>query len=492
MKYVLALDEGTTSARALLFDEEARIRAVEQVPIQSVYPRDGWVEQDPEQIWQSQSSALRRAVEKAQVAVHDIAAVGITNQRETTIVWDRASGEPIAPAIVWQCRRTADVCRALLDAGHGPVVAEKTGLVIDAYFSGTKIAWILDHVPDARRRAEAGELAFGTVDSWLVWKLTGGRVHSIDRSNASRTMLMNLAGGDWDDEMLELFGVPLAMLPAIRPSCGVVGETEASLLGRALPIAGVAGDQQAALFGQACFRPGMSKNTYGTGCFLLEHTGDRAPVSRHKLLATTAATPEGRAYALEGAIFIAGAAVQWLRDSLGLLESAQESKKLAESIPDTAGVYLVPAFVGLGAPYWDSQARGLITGLTQGARREHVVRATLESIAYQTRDLVDAMEADSGQPLAELRADGGAAANDFLMQFQADILGRPVVRPANLETTAAGAAFLAGLATGVWSGTDQIETFWKADRRFEPQMDATRRGELYAGWRKAIDRATGG
>ncbi len=492
MKYVVALDEGTTSARTLLFDEEARIRGVEQVPIQSVYPHDGWVEQDPEQIWQSQASALRRAVEKAQVAVHDIAAVGITNQRETTIVWDRASGKPIAPAIVWQCRRTADACRALMDAGHGPAVAEKTGLVIDAYFSGTKIAWILDHVPDARRRAEAGELAFGTVDSWLVWKLTGGRVHSIDRSNASRTMLMNLAEGDWDAEMLELFGIPRAMLPTIRPSCGVVGMTEASLLGRELPIAGVAGDQQAALFGQACFRPGLSKNTYGTGCFLLEHTGDQVPVSRHKLLATTAAAPEGRAYALEGAIFIAGAAVQWLRDSLGLLESAQESQKLAESIPDTAGVYLVPAFVGLGAPYWDSQARGVITGLTQAARREHLVRATLESIAYQTRDLVDAMEADSGQPLAELRADGGAAANDFLMQFQADILGRPVVRPANLETTAAGAAFLAGLATGVWSGTDQIETFWKVDRRFEPQMDADRREELYTGWRKAIARTTGG
>lgn len=491
MKYVVALDEGTTSARALLFDEEAKIRGLEQVPIQSDYPRDGWVEQDAEQIWQAQSSALEGALQKAQVSADDIAAVGITNQRETTIVWDRSTGKPIAPAIVWQCRRTADACRALTEAGHAPSVAQKTGLVIDAYFSGTKIAWILDNVPDARSRAEAGDLAFGTVDTWLIWKLTGGRVHSIDRSNASRTMLMNLAAGDWDESMLELFGVPRAMLPTIRPSCGVVGETEASLLGRALPIAGVAGDQQAALFGQACFRPGMSKNTYGTGCFLLENTGDQVPVSRHKLLATTAAAPQGRAYALEGAIFIAGAAVQWLRDSLGLIESAQESQKLAESVPDTAGVYLVPAFVGLGAPYWDSQARGLITGLTQGARREHLVRATLESIAYQTRDLADAMEADSGQPLAELRADGGAAANDFLMQFQADILGLPVVRPANVETTAAGAAFLAGLATGVWSGTDQIEGFWKADRRFEPQMDEAQREELYAGWRRAVSRATG-
>lgn len=490
MQYVVALDEGTTSARALLFDEEAGVRGVEQVPIQSSYPHDGWVEQDAEQIWRAQELSLRHAIEKSGVAVADIAALGITNQRETTIVWDRKTGEAISPAIVWQCRRTTERCRGLVAAGHGPVVTERTGLVIDAYFSGTKIAWILDNIPDARRRAEAGELAFGTVDSWLIWKLTGGRVHSIDFSNASRTLLMNLATSDWDESMLEMLGVPRAMLPAIHPSCGVVGMTDAALLGREVPIAGVAGDQQAALFGQACFRPGMSKNTYGTGCFLLEHTGDKVPASSHKLLATAAAAPDGPAYALEGAIFIAGAAVQWLRDSLGLIESAQESQKLAESVADTAGVYMVPAFVGLGAPYWDSQARGLITGLTQGARREHIVRATLEAIAYQTRDLVDAMEADSGEPLAELRVDGGAAANDFLMQFQADILGVPVVRPANVETTAAGAAFLAGLAVGVWSGTDQIETFWKADRRFEPQMETSRREDLYAGWRRAVARTT--
>lgn len=490
MRYVIALDEGTTSARALLFDEEARVRGVEQVPIQSSYPRDGWVEQDAEQIWQAQASALRRTVEKAQVPVADIAAIGITNQRETTIVWDRRTGEPVAPAIVWQCRRTAETCRSLAEAGHGPAVASRTGLIIDAYFSGTKIAWILDNVPDARRRAEAGELAFGTVDSWLIWKLTGGRVHSIDFSNASRTMLMNLASGEWDESMLELLNIPAAMLPEIHPSCGVVGMTDSSVVGHEIPIAGVAGDQQAALFGQACFRPGMSKNTYGTGCFLLLHAGRTPPVSQHKLLATSAAAPDGAAYALEGAIFIAGAAVQWLRDQMGLVESAAESQVLAQSVPDTAGVYMVPAFVGLGAPYWDSEARGLICGLTQAARREHVVRATLESLAYQTRDLVDAMTADSGEQLAELRADGGAAANDFLMQFQADILGVPVVRPASVETTAAGAAFLAGLAVGLWSGTDQIETFWKADRRFEPNMDAGRREELYSGWRRAVERTT--
>ncbi|MBI1355277.1 MAG: glycerol kinase GlpK [Acidobacteria bacterium] len=489
MQHVVALDEGTTSARALVFDEQARILGVDQIPVQSSYPHDGWVEQDAERIWQAQSAALRRAIERSGVDIASIAALGITNQRETAIVWDRKTGEPICPAIVWQCRRTADACRALLDAGHGPFVAERTGLVIDAYFSGPKIAWILDHVPDARRRAEAGELAFGTVDSWLIWKLTGGRTHSIDVTNASRTMLLNLETGAWDDDMLSLLGIPRPLLPTVAPSCGVVGLTDPSVLGREIPIAGVAGDQQAALFGQACFRPGMSKNTYGTGCFLLEHTGSQRPVSSHKMLATAASAPTGRAFALEGAIFIAGAAIQWLRDSLGLLESAAESAALAASVPDTAGVYMVPAFVGLGAPHWDSNARGIITGLTQAARREHLVRATLESIAYQARDLADAMEADSGAPLRELRADGGAAANDFLLQFQADILGCPVVRPANVETTAAGAAFLAGLAVDVWSGTDEIEGFWKADRRFEPQMDAARRDELHAGWKKAIHRA---
>ena len=490
MPYVLALDEGTTSARAILFDERAQALASDQIPVPASFPRDGWVEQDPERIWSAQLAAAQRAIERAGVGAGGIAALGITNQRETTIVWDRRTGEPVAPAIVWQCRRTAARCREL--AGHAGAVAASTGLVIDAYFSGTKIGWILDEVHDARRRAEAGDLAFGTVDSWLVWKLTAGRVHIIDRTNASRTLLMNLATGQWDPEMLSLFGVPPAMLPRIAPSSGVVGVADPSLFGAEIPIAGIAGDQQAALFGQACFRPGLSKNTYGTGCFLLLNTGAHRPESRHRLLATAAASGgAAREFALEGAIFVAGAAVQWLRDSLGLVETAAETAALAASVADTGGVYLVPAFVGLGAPHWDSDARGLLCGLTRASGKAQVVRATLESIAYQTRELVDAMEADSGEELAELRADGGAAANDFLMQFQADILGKPVVRPANVETTALGAAFLAGLAVGVWSGLDEIESFWAAERRFEPAMDAARRDELFAGWRRAVARAQG-
>lgn len=487
--YVLACDEGTSSARAVLFDREAQAVATAQYAVPSDFPQSGWVEQDAETIWRTQLRAAKEAVSQ-RGGWRSVEAIGITNQRETTIIWDRASGTPIAPAIVWQCRRTAEACARLGEAGHGPEVEARTGLVLDPYFSGSKIAWVLDNVPDARARAEAGELAFGTVDSWLVYRLTGGAAHVIDRTNASRTLLMNLGDGAWDEAMLAMLGIPRALLPRIVPSRGVLATASGDVLGAEIPIAGIAGDQQAALFGQACFRPGLVKNTYGTGCFALMHAGGEAPRSRHRLLATTAASGAERAeFALEGAIFAAGAVIQWLRDELGLIRTAAESQQAAETVADTAGVYCVPAFVGLGAPYWNAQARGLLTGLTRGARREHIVRAALESIAYQTRDLVEAMQSDCGSPLAELRVDGGAAANDFLMQFQADMLGVPVVRPAYGETTALGAAFLAGLATGFWSGTDELERFWSVDRRFEPTMPERRRDTLYAGWKAAVERA---
>ncbi len=490
MPYVLAFDEGTTSARTLVFDQEAKIVASDQVPVQCRYPKDGWVEQDPRQVWEAQLTTAQRAIKKSNVALSEIKAIGITNQRETVVIWDRKTGHPIGPAIVWQCRRTAEICRHLTAEKHGKAVTEHTGLVIDPYFSGTKIGWVLDHISNGRERAQAGDLAFGTVDSWLIWNLTGGREHVIDITNASRTLLMNLSKGDWDLDMLDLFGVPEAMLPRIVPSSGVVAHTDPSLFGAEIPIAGIAGDQQAALFGQACFREGLSKNTYGTGCFLLLNTGTERPTSKNGLLSTAAASPDAdQRYALEGSIFIGGAVIQWLRDGLKLIDSAADSDRLARSVDDTAGVFLVPAFVGLGAPYWDAHARGVMTGLTRGASREHIVRAALESIAFQTRELVDAMQSDSGDQLTELRADGGAAANDFLMQFQADILGKPVIRPDNLETTALGAAFLAGLATKVWSGTDELESFWKADQIFEPKMPAERREELMAGWKKAVEKA---
>ena len=487
--HVLACDEGTSSARAVVFDREASAVATAQLPVESRFPHSGWVEQDAEAIWETQ---LRVACEAAAQCGgwNRVAAIGITNQRETTIVWDRATGAPVAPAIVWQCRRTAAACAALTAAGHANEITSRTGLVVDPYFSGSKIGWILDNVPEARQRAEAGELAFGTVDSWLVYRLSGGKEHVIDRTNASRTLLMNLRTGSWDKSMLSILGVPEAMLPRIVASCGVMATTDGDLLGAEISIAGIAGDQQAALFGQACFRPGLVKNTYGTGCFALMHTGEQASHSEHRLLSTTAASPPGKTeFALEGAIFVAGAVVQWLRDGLGLIESAADSQQAAQSVADTAGVYMVPAFTGLGAPYWNADARGLLAGLTRGARREHIVRAALESIAYQTRDLVEAMESDCETRLAELRVDGGATANDFLMQFQADILGVPVVRPAYAETTALGAAFLAGLATGFWSGTEELERFWSVDRRFEPSMSDARRTDLYEGWKSAVARA---
>ncbi len=486
--FILSLDEGTTSARAALYNEEGRRIAMESAAIECGFPQPGWVEQDAVAIWNAQLDAARRVLAGRNPS--EVAAIGITNQRETTIVWDRATGKPVAPAIVWQCRRTADFCAALAANGSGPLIENRTGLVIDAYFSASKIRWILDHVPNAQRRAEAGELLFGNVDTWLVWNLTGGAVHSTDPTNASRTMLMNIETGTWDRELLALFGIPSAMLPHIEPSSAIVGESVPAIFGAPIPIAGVAGDQQAALAGQACFRPGLSKNTYGTGCFALMHTGGRRPVSRNRLLATRAAAPGAQVqYAIEGSVFIAGAAVQWVRDQIGLIGTAAESHALAESVPDNGGVYFVPAFVGLGAPHWDAAARGIITGLTRGATRAHIVRAALESIAFQTRELIDAMQADSGERLSELRVDGGASANDFLMQFQADILGCRIVRPADTETTALGAAYLAGLATRFWTGVEELESFWKVERVFEPRMARDRREQLFAGWKDAVRRA---
>ncbi len=491
MPFVLALDEGTTSARAALYDSEGRRFAMEAAAVQSSFPHPGWVEQDADQIWQSQLESARRTLLTGKVEARDVAAIGITNQRETTVVWDRKTGQPVSPAIVWQCRRTAEFCQALAASPQAAAIIEKTGLVIDAYFSGSKIRWILENVPDARARANNGDLLFGNVDTWLIWKLTNGKVHVTDASNASRTMLMNLDSGEWDSDLLRTFDIPSSMLPRIVSSSEVVGATHAEHLGAEIPIAGIAGDQQAALAGQACFRAGLSKNTYGTGCFALLHTGNKRPHSRHKLLGTRAASFGTPQFAVEGSVFVAGAAVQWLRDDMRLIRTAAESADLATMVSDTAGVYFVPAFVGLGAPHWESDARGTISGITRATTREHLVRATLESIAYQTRELVDAMEADAGEPLRELRVDGGAAANDFLMQFQADILGRPIVRPVDIETTALGAAYLAGLATGFWKNLEEVESFWRADRTYEPGMSASRRDELLAGWKTAVQQCIG-
>jgi glycerol kinase len=486
MAFILSLDEGTTSARAVLYDEAGGVVSMESTPIACSYPHPGWVEQDAVEIWRSQLDAARRLLEKTGVAPGDIVAVGIANQRETTVVWERSTGQPVAPAIVWQCRRTADYCAELAASLDGPSITAATGLVIDAYFSASKIRWILEHTPGARSKARDGELLFGTVDTWLIWSLTAGAVHVTDPSNASRTMLMNLRTGEWDDDLLRIFEVPRAMLPSIRPSSGMVGATR--VLGGEIPIMGIAGDQQAALAGQACFRSGLSKNTYGTGCFALLHTGERMPVSQHRLLATRAASTGAANFAIEGSVFIAGAAIQWLRDKLGLIATAADSEALAVSVADNGGAYLVPAFVGLGAPHWDSGARGLLTGITASTSPAHIVRAALESIAYQTRELVAAMEADSGERLSELRVDGGAAANNFLMQFQADILGRPIVRPVDIETTALGAAYLAGLACGFWKSVAEIESFWRADRRFEPQMESAVRERLFGEWKSAVAR----
>jgi glycerol kinase len=490
--FLLALDQGTTSSRAILFDRSGRIRQVAQKEFQQHYPQPGWVEHDPEEIWSSQYGVLAEVLAKAGCTTRDIAAIGITNQRETVVVWDRTTSRPIHPAIVWQDRRTAGYCDELKARGLSALIAERTGLVIDAYFSATKLKWILDHVPGARARADRGELAFGTIDSWLVWKLTAGKLHITDSTNASRTLLLNIHTGAWDPELLRLFDIPAAILPEVRASSEVYGPT-ASIMAPGsvgVPIAGIAGDQQAALFGQLCTQPGMVKNTYGTGCFMLMHTGETAVRSSNNLLTTIAWTRGGRTdYALEGSIFIAGAVVQWLRDGLHFIRASGEVESLAASVTGTEGVYVVPAFAGLGAPYWNQYARGAIFGMTRGTTQAHIARAALESIAYQTLDVLQAMEADSGIVLKELRVDGGATANDLLMQFQSDILQVPVIRPVVTETTALGAAYLAGLGVGYWGSLEELQQQWTVDRRFSPAMDATQVEGLVKGWRRAIKAA---
>jgi glycerol kinase len=490
MRFILALDQGTTSSRAIVFDERGRVRALAQKEIRQIFPQPGWVEHDPNEIWATQIAVATEVLARAGLQAADVAAIGITNQRETTLVWDRASGVPLYNAIVWQDRRTAGACSALESAGHGKLIGSRTGLVLDAYFSGTKLRWILDNVPGARARAEAGELAFGTIDSWLVWKLTGERSHVTDVTNASRTLLFDIHRRDWDAELLDLFAVPRAMLPQVRDSSAVIAETAGHLFARPIPIASIAGDQQAALFGQRCIAPGMVKNTYGTGCFMLMHTGRTPMVSRNRLIATPACSIDGRPqFALEGSVFVAGAAVQWLRDGLRIIRTSDEVERLAAEVEDNGGVYVVPAFAGLGSPHWDAGARGAIVGLTRGATAGHIARATLESIAYQTADVLCAMEDDAPVRLVELRVDGGATRNNLLMQFQADLLGVPVVRPRVQETTALGAAYLAGLAVGYWTSAADIDGQWQAERTFEPKMSRDQAATLLAGWTKAVGRA---
>jgi glycerol kinase len=490
--YILALDQGTTSSRAILFDREGKPAAIAQQEFEQLYPQPGWVEHRPDDIWFSQLAAAKRVLTESGVKADQVAAIGITNQRETTIIWNRETGEPIYNAIVWQCRRTSDMCDRLRRDGMAPIFQQRTGLVLDAYFSGTKVRWLLDTVPGARDLARKGKLAFGTVDSWLIWKLTGGRIHTTDPSNASRTLLYNIERGQWDDELLTALDVPREVLPHVAPSSAIIGETDSQLFGRAIPIAGNAGDQQAALFGQVCTSPGMSKNTYGTGCFMLLNTGREVVRSKSNLLTTIAwkIGDEPVEYALEGSVFIAGAAIQWLRDGLKIINAASETEAMATTVDDNGGVYFVPAFVGLGAPYWDQYARGTMIGLTRGSSREHIVRAALESIAYQTSDVLCRMRDDSGIKLSELRVDGGAACNDFLMQFQADILDIPVVRPVNTETTAAGAAYLAGLAVEFWADIEELSEMWQRERTFEPKMSVSERKPLLEGWSRAVTRAS--
>jgi glycerol kinase len=485
-EFILTLDEGTTSARAIVFNQAGQVVRTAQQEFTQIYPQPGWVEHHPEEIWQTQLKVAQQAVQDA-----SIAAIGITNQRETTVIWDRETGDPIYNAIVWQDRRTAGFCDELKAEGFDKTILEKTGLVTDAYFSGTKVKWLLDNVPGARAKAEAGKLAFGTIDTYLIWKLTGGRLHITDVSNASRTLLYDIHKKWWSNTILTRFNIPHSLLPQVVSSSMIYGETDAALFGRAIPIAGIAGDQQAATFGQACYAPGLVKNTYGTGCFMLMNTGTEAVASQNNLLTTIGwrIGEQPTQYCLEGSVFIAGAAIQWLRDSLKMISNAAETEAIARSIAHTDGVYVVPAFVGLGAPYWDSYARGTIVGLTRGSGQAQIVRATLESIAYQTRDVLDAMQADSGLTLPALRVDGGAVVNDFLMQFQADILGVPVQRPSVTETTALGAAYLAGLAVNYWSSQDEIQQQWAIEKTFEPHMSADERAKLYSGWQRAVDRA---
>ena len=487
---ILALDQGTTSSRAILFARDGRIRGVAQEEYAQHYPQPGWVEHEASDIWRTQLAVARRVLREHGIAASQIAAVGITNQRETSVLWDRASGEPLHRAIVWQDRRTARSCDALRAAGHGELFRQRTGLVVDAYFSGTKLKWLLDNVAGARARAERGELAFGTIDCWLAWKLSAGRVHVTDPSNAARTMLFDIRRCCWDEELLALLDIPPAVLPQVVDSSGVIATIASDLLGAAVPLAGIAGDQQAATFGQACLAHGMAKNTYGTGCFLLLNTGHEAMDSRHRMLATIGWRLRDRTtYLLEGSVFMGGAVVQWLRDGLGMISRSGEIEALASSVPDSGGIYLVPAHTGLGAPYWDPYARGALLGMTRGTSRAHVARAALEAIAFQSAEVLSAMELDCGQPLRELRVDGGAAANNLLLQFQADLLGVPVVRPRITETTALGAAYLAGLAVGFWRDEAELAALWRAERRFEPAMSADQRAALLAGWRRAVERS---
>jgi glycerol kinase len=489
VKFVLALDQGTTSSRAILFDQHGGPMAVGQREFRQIFPQPGWVEHDPREILASQREVAREALRKANVPLKDVMAIGIANQRETTLVWDRQSGEPLHNAIVWQDRRTAELCASLRAQGAEGEIRGRTGLLVDPYFSGTKIAWVLDNLPGARARAERGELAFGTVDTWLTWHLTGNRTHVTDVSNASRTLLFNIHANDWDDELLRLLRVPRAILPEVLPSAHAFGMVPAGVFGEPLIIGGVAGDQQAAMFGQACHAPGMAKNTYGTGCFMLMHTGSRPVVSSSGLISTVCAQVRDREYALEGSVFVGGAVVQWLRDQLEFFSSSNEVEKLASSVLDSNGVFIVPAFTGLGAPYWDASARGAIVGLTRGSSKAHIARAALESIAYQSAEVLEAMQKDAGQPLAELRVDGGATANDLLMLFLADLLGVPVVRPRVLETTALGAAYLAGLTVDLWKSRDELARQWQAERRFEPRIGPSERSALLARWREAVSRA---
>ena len=492
MSFILALDQGTTSSRAIVFDHAGAIRAAAQQEFRQIFPQPGWVEHNPDEIWETQIGVAGEAIARAGINARDIAAIGITNQRETTVVWDCRTGKPVHNAIVWQDRRTAAICDELKAQGHERLFSDKTGLVLDAYFSGTKLRWILDNVAGARRQAEAGRLAFGTIESWLIWKLSGGAAHLTDASNASRTLLYDIHRGDWDDELLDRLAVPRAVLPQVVASSGVVADAMPELLGARIPVAGIAGDQQAALFGQRCIVPGMVKNTYGTGCFMLMHTGATPVRSRNRLLTTTAWRIAGLdEFALEGSVFIAGAVVQWLRDGLGIIKSSAEVEALAASVENNGGVYFVPAFAGLGAPHWDPHARGMIAGLTRGATAAHIARAALESIAYQTADVLHAMESDAGIRLAELRVDGGVTQNDFLMQFQADLLGVRVVRPKVFETTALGAAYLAGLGSGYWKNAAEISAQWQTERVFEPAMERAEAARLMAQWRTALTRAKG-
>ncbi len=490
MQYILALDQGTTSSRSILFNRGGQIETVAQKEFEQIYPEPGWVEHDATEIWSTQMGTASEALSKADVDAEDLAAIGITNQRETTIVWDRETDEPIHNAIVWQDRRTSGICDRLKDRGYLEAIQEKTGLIIDAYFSGTKLHWLLEHVDGARERAERGELAFGTVDSWLVWRMTNGERHVTDATNASRTMLYNIHDGTWDEELLDLLDIPPSLLPEVRDNSEVYGRTQKGPFNAEVPIAGMAGDQQAALFGQMCTTPGLGKNTYGTGAFMLQNTGERAVTSDHNLLTTIGYQIDGTThYALEGSIFVAGAVVQWLRDELQIIRNSAEVEEMARSVDDNGGVYFVPAFTGLGAPHWDQYARGTIAGLTRGANKGHLARAAIESMAYQVADVIDAMEADSGIETTELRADGGAAANDLLLQFQSDILDIPVVRPQILETTALGAAYLAGLAVDFWTSQAEIQDQWELDQMFTPSMSSDRIEELRAGWSKALNRA---